>query len=58
MCHLNALSGDPAFDRQLGMQDVIEWAREDLLALQNGAIDTVMFSNEFSRPFLTRQAQK
>ena len=54
MCHLNALPGDPAFDKQLGMQDVIEWARKDLLALQNGGVDTVMFSNEFSLPYLTR----
>jgi membrane complex biogenesis BtpA family protein len=54
MCHLNALPGDPSFDRQGGMQDIIKWARRDLLALQNGGIDAVMFSNEFSLPYLTR----
>jgi membrane complex biogenesis BtpA family protein len=53
MCHLNALPGDPAFDRQGGMQEVVKWARRDLLALQNGGIDAVMFSNEFSLPYLT-----
>lgn len=54
MCHLNALPGDPAFDKQGGMPKVIDWARRDLLALQNGGIDAVMFSNEFSLPYLTR----
>ena len=47
MCHLNALPGDPSFDKQGGMQEIINWARRDLLALQNGGIDAVMFSNEF-----------
>ena len=54
MCHLNALPGDPSFDKQGGMSEVIDWARRDLLALQNGGIDAVMFSNEFSLPYLTR----
>ena len=54
MCHLNALPGDPSFDRQGGMQEVVQWARRDLLALQSGGIDAVMFSNEFSMPYLTR----
>lgn len=54
MCHLNALPGDPSFDKQQGMAAVIEWARKDLLALQKGGVDAVMFSNEFSMPYLTR----
>jgi membrane complex biogenesis BtpA family protein len=54
MCHLNALPGDPSFNGQGGMQEVIAWARRDLLALQNGGIDAVMFSNEFSLPYLKR----
>jgi len=54
MCHLNALPGDPSFDKQQGMTGVIEWARQDLLALQKGGVDAVMFSNEFSLPYLTR----
>lgn len=53
MCHLNALPGDPLFDMKLGMRSIIEWARKDLLALQNGGIDAVMFSNEFSLPYVT-----
>ena len=53
MCHLNALPGDPAYDPKGGMEAVLEWARKDFLALQNGGVDSVMFSNEFSLPYLT-----
>jgi len=53
MCHLNALPGDPAYDSKGGMEAVVEWARKDFLALQNGGVDSVMFSNEFSLPYLT-----
>ena len=54
MCHLSALPGDPAYDKAGGMKQVIEWARKDLLALQNGGVDAVLFSNEFSMPYLTK----
>jgi hypothetical protein len=53
MCHLNPLPGDPGFDSKTGMKDVLDWARRDFLALQNGGVDAVMFSNEFSLPYLT-----
>ncbi len=54
MCHLQALPGDPHYDRKTGMKDVIDKARHDLLALQNGGVDGVIFSNEFSLPYLTK----
>lgn len=54
MCHLDALPGDPHFDQNGGMEKVIENARKDFLALQNGGVDAVMFSNEFSLPYLTQ----
>jgi membrane complex biogenesis BtpA family protein len=54
MCHLNALPGDPGYDQQGGMKDIIGWARKDLQALQNGGVDAVMLSNEFSMPYLTK----
>jgi len=54
MCHLGALPGDPYYDKVGGMQAVLEWARRDLHALQNGGVDAIMFSNEFSMPYLTR----
>ncbi|MFI3283691.1 MAG: BtpA/SgcQ family protein [Erysipelotrichaceae bacterium] len=54
MCHLQPLPGDPYYDEEGGMEKVIECARHDLLALQNGGVDGVMFSNEFSLPYLTK----
>lgn len=54
MCHLQALPGDPAYDRVAGMKKVIALARADLLALQEGGVDGVMFSNEFSLPYLLK----
>lgn len=33
---------------------MVERARRDLDALQNGGVDAVMFSNEFSLPYLTK----
>lgn len=54
MCHLQALPGDPIYDREKGMDFVVEEAKKDLFALQEGGIDAVMFSNEFSLPYLTK----
>lgn len=53
MCHLQPMPGDPNYDEQGGMEKVIELARKDLIALQNGGVDGIMFSNEFSLPYLT-----
>ena len=52
MCHLDPLPGDPYFG-DITMEQVVENARRDLIALQNGGVDAVMFSNEFSLPYLT-----
>lgn len=54
MCHIEALLGDAQYDSQKGMDWVIERAKEDLLALQDSGVDGVMFSNEFSLPYLTK----
>ena len=54
MCHLGALPGDPYYDKNRGMQEVVGLARIDLDALQKGGVDGVMFSNEFSMPYLTK----
>lgn len=53
MCHLNAMPGDPKYDREKGMEYVVQKAREDVTALQEGGVDAIMFSNEFSLPYLT-----
>ena len=36
------------------MKKVIEAARKDMLALQEGGVDGIMFSNEFSMPYLLK----
>lgn len=54
MCHLMALPGDPDYDVDAGMDYVVARARQDLMALQEGGIDAVMFSNEFSLPYFTK----
>lgn len=54
MCHFCALPGDPDYDPEKGMAWVLEQARADLMALQDGGVDAVMFSNESSLPYLTK----
>lgn len=54
MVHLEALPGDPAYDPQKGIDWVVERSRQDLLALQSGGVDAVMFSNERSLPYMTK----
>jgi membrane complex biogenesis BtpA family protein len=54
MCHLQAMPGDPSYDAEGGMSRVIDMASADLQALQRGGVDAVMFSNEFSMPYLTK----
>lgn len=54
MCHLRALPGDPGYDSQKGMEWVVNQARADLRALQEGGVDAIMFSNEASLPYLTK----
>lgn len=54
MCHMLPMPGDPSYDKNKGLRIVYERARQDLLALQNGGIDGILFSNEFSLPYLTK----
>jgi len=54
MCHLMALPGDPGYDATAGLGAVIEHARQELAGLQEGGVDGVLISNEFSLPYLTR----
>jgi uncharacterized protein len=54
MLHLAALPGDPGFDSAGGVRAVVDRAKQELSALQEGCVDGVMFSNEFSLPYLTK----
>ena len=51
MLHLDALPGDPRFRYGDAMERVVEHARADLKALQEGGVDGVLISNEFSLPY-------
>ncbi len=53
MCHLQPMPGDPYYDKGKGMKHVLDIARHELYALQDGGVDAIMFSNEFSLPYLT-----
>ncbi|GAA6526135.1 BtpA/SgcQ family protein [Intrasporangium sp. DVR] len=53
MCHLLPLPGDPSYDAAGGMDKVLAHAREELAALQEGGVEGVLISNEFSLPYLT-----
>lgn len=51
MLHLEPLPGDPMFRRGNGMQQVADLAKRDLEALQQGGVDGILVSNEFSLPY-------
>lgn len=51
MLHLDALPGDPLFRYADDMDVVVEHAKADLHALQEGGVDGIIFSNEFSLPY-------
>ena len=51
MLHLDALPGDPMFKHDGDMDMVVEHAGADLHALQEGGVDGIIFSNEFSLPY-------
>lgn len=54
MCHLPPLPGDPGYDAAGGMDAVLAHARREIAALQDGGIDGILISNEFSLPYLTQ----
>lgn len=51
MLHLDPLPGDPRYRYGDCMAAVTAHAREDLRALQEGGVDGILFSNEFSLPY-------
>lgn len=53
MLHMKPMPGDPNYDSVAGVRAVADHARRELAALQEGGVDSVMFSNEFSLPYLT-----
>jgi len=51
MLHLLPLPTDPKYDPSITMEKVVERARRELHALQDGGVDGFIFCNEFSIPY-------
>jgi membrane complex biogenesis BtpA family protein len=56
MLHLQPLPGDPLYKAGASMRRVIDLARADLHAIQDGGVDGIIFSNEFSLPYQRRMS--
>jgi membrane complex biogenesis BtpA family protein len=54
MIHFPPLPGSPLYDKNAGMQKIIDSASADIEALQAGGVDAVMFGNEGDRPYLLK----
>ena len=54
LVHLQPLPGDPEYDREGGMEKIIELAKKDIIALQDGGVDGLLITNEFSLPYQTK----
>ncbi|MBC8535770.1 BtpA/SgcQ family protein [Feifania hominis] len=52
LLHIREMPGDFYFDDStMSMREVIDTARRDLIALQDGGVDGILFSNEYSFPY-------
>lgn len=52
MLHLLPMVTDPKYKKEYTVEKVVERARRELHALQNGGVDGFIFINEFSIPYL------
>lgn len=51
LLHIRELPGDANYPRDCSMEKLVQQAREELIALQDGGVDAILFSNEFSMPY-------
>lgn len=54
MCHMPPLPGDPGFNAKAGIEPIIERLQHDVDILQDGGVDAILFSNEFSMPYMLK----
>lgn len=54
MIHFAPLPGSPLYDRDGGLEKIVDLAAKDIRALQDGGIDAVMFGNEGDRPYILK----
>ena len=52
MAHFPALPGSPHYDASNGMNKIIDSIHHDIIALQRGGVDAIMFGNEADLPYL------
>ena len=52
LLHFRELPGDPGYRVGQKLEELVACAREELHALQDGGVDGILFSNEFSFPYL------
>lgn len=52
MAHVPALPGTPRYDRQTGVDYLVERLRPDVDYLVQGGVDAIMFCNEDDRPYV------
>lgn len=53
MVHFPPLPGAPLYNSKIGMAGIVESVYKDVIALQDGGVDAIMFGNE-GDPALTR----
>jgi len=53
MAHFKALPGSPLYDDNKGISDILKAIEKEIINLQQGGIDAIMFGNENDRPYLT-----
>ena len=52
MAHVPALPGTPRYNRQAGVEYLVEQMRPDVEHLLRGGVDAIMFCNEDDRPYV------
>jgi len=52
MAHIPALPGTPRYDREKGVEHLIEWVRKDVEHLERSGVDAILFCNEDDRPYV------
>ena len=52
MAHLPALPGTPRYDREKGVEHIVQWVARDVAHLTAAGVNAVMYCNEDDRPYV------
>ena len=52
MAHIPALPGTPRYDKEKGVEHLVESVKRDVKHLVDGGVDAIMFCNEDDRPYV------